>query len=69
LPGIGSKARGTELEAAVERVIVTQVPTQGVFTLYSVIGDSFAWLCIAGIVALIAWGLVLGRRAGRAPTG
>jgi apolipoprotein N-acyltransferase len=52
-----------------ERLIVAQVPTQGVFTLYSVIGDSFAWLCIAGMVALIAWGIVRGRRARRAPTG
>ena len=50
-------------------MIVAQVPTQGVFTLYSVIGDSFAWLCIAGMVALIAWGIVRGCRARRAPTG
>jgi apolipoprotein N-acyltransferase len=49
-----------------ERTIVAQVPTRGVFTLYSVIGDAFAWLCGAGLVALIVWGIVRGRRAKRA---
>jgi apolipoprotein N-acyltransferase len=51
-----------------ERTIVAQVPTQGVFTLYSVVGDAFAWLCGAGIIALIVWGIVRGRRARRAET-
>jgi hypothetical protein len=49
-------------------LIVAQVPTRGVFTLYSVIGDSFARLCIAGILALIVWGILRGRRARRAET-
>jgi apolipoprotein N-acyltransferase len=48
-----------------ERLVVAQVPTRGVFTLYSVIGDSFAWLCVAGILALIFWGIVRGRQVRR----
>lgn len=51
-----------------ERTIVAQVPTQGVFTLYAVIGDSFAWLCIAGVAGLIVWGIVRGRQARHAQT-
>jgi apolipoprotein N-acyltransferase len=41
-----------------ERVMVAQVPTHGVFTVYSVIGDLFAWLCVLGFVAVVVWGVV-----------
>jgi len=37
---------------ATDRVLVSHVPTEGVRTLYARIGDSFAWLCIAGLLAL-----------------
>jgi apolipoprotein N-acyltransferase len=43
-----------------QQVIVAYVPTQGVHTLYSTIGDLFAWLCVGGLVLLI--GLALGRK-------
>jgi apolipoprotein N-acyltransferase len=46
--------------AAQDNVIVAQVPTQRVFTLYSIIGDLFAWLCVAGL--LISIGTVIYRR-------
>jgi apolipoprotein N-acyltransferase len=53
---------------ASERVTVAQVPTHGVFTVYSVIGDLFAWLCVLGFVAMVVWGVVrwLRLRRGRA---
>ncbi len=51
---------------ASEWVMVAQVPTQGVFTIYSVIGDLFGWLALAGFVALIAWVLVRRRGVRRA---
>ena len=44
-----------------ERVIVAQVPTQGVFTIYSVIGDLVGWLSVAGLVVMIGW-VILSRR-------
>ena len=45
-----------------ERVMVTQVPIQSVFTIYSYIGNLFAWLSIAGLLVLIAWVVIRGRR-------
>jgi apolipoprotein N-acyltransferase len=33
--------------------LVVDVPTQGMTTLYGRLGDWFAWLCIAAMVALI----------------
>jgi apolipoprotein N-acyltransferase len=38
--------------------MVADVPTQGAATIYARIGDSFAYLCIAGLAALAAWPLV-----------
>jgi apolipoprotein N-acyltransferase len=36
-----------------ERVMIADLPTQGIPTLYSRIGDLFAWLCVAGFLGLI----------------
>jgi apolipoprotein N-acyltransferase len=48
-----------------QRVLVAQLPTHGVTTVYSVIGDAVAWLSIAAVVGLAAWGIVRGRRRAR----
>jgi apolipoprotein N-acyltransferase len=48
-----------------ERVMVAQVPILSTFTLYPYVGDLFAWLAIAGFLAIIAWVVVRGRRAKR----
>jgi len=37
-----------------ERLLVAEVPTRGDHTLYATIGDSFAWLVIAELIALLA---------------
>jgi len=47
---------------ASERVMVAQVPTQGVFTVYSVIGDLFGWLSVVGFVVVAIWAVVRGRK-------
>ena len=50
-----------------EHVTVAQVPADSsVFTLYPIISDLFAWLAIAGFVALIVYGIILWRREKRA---
>ena len=36
-----------------ERVMLADLPTQGITTVYSRIGDLFAWLCVLGFLALI----------------
>jgi apolipoprotein N-acyltransferase len=44
-----------------EKVMVVQVPTKRVFTVYSVIGDLFGWLSVAGFVAIFVLAIVTGR--------
>ena len=44
-------------------VMVATVPTHGVVTIYSRIGDSFAYLCAAGLIGLAGWALLRGRAA------
>ncbi len=39
-------------------------PTKGVETIYSRIGDTFAWLCILGIIIMSLWGIIGKTRAG-----
>jgi apolipoprotein N-acyltransferase len=50
---------------ASEWVMVAQVPTEGVFTLYSVVGDLFGWLAVAGFSVIVVWQVIRGRRARR----
>lgn len=45
-----------------EHVIVAQVPTAGVQTLYPIIGDLFGWLAIVGFVVLVVWAIIRRRR-------
>jgi apolipoprotein N-acyltransferase len=51
---------------ASERVLLAQVPAKaGVFTLYAIIGDLFAWLAIAGFLTMMLLVVIRGRTAGR----
>jgi apolipoprotein N-acyltransferase len=45
-----------------EPVIISDVPMKGVTTIYSKIGDVFAWLCCAGFAMIVAW-VLLRRKA------
>jgi len=47
-------------------VMIAYIPTKGVKTIYSQIGDLFAWLCMAGLVTVIGWVLVR-RKAAKSP--
>ena len=53
------------------QVLVAYVPVHGVPTLYTRIGDLFAWLCVGGLLALTGLAIWQQRRqsavAGRAP--
>lgn len=48
-----------------ERVMVAQVPTYHVTTLYSIIGDLFGWIAVVGLIALTAWTLLRHREGAR----
>ena len=49
--------------ASSDRVMVAQVPADSsVFTLYSYIGDAFAWLSMAGFALLVGIAFIQGRR-------
>jgi apolipoprotein N-acyltransferase len=56
----------TDYFTSEDPVVVAYIPTKGVTTIYSRIGDLFAWLCIAGLVAAIAW-VVVRRKSAKAP--
>ena len=45
--------------------MVAQVPTNGVFTIYSVIGSLFGWLSVVGFVVVAIWAVVRGRKIPR----
>jgi apolipoprotein N-acyltransferase len=45
-----------------ERILVADVPVQGVTTLYSVIGDLAAWLCVLGTLLAAGWAVRNRRR-------
>jgi apolipoprotein N-acyltransferase len=47
---------------ASDPVLVIQVPTHGVTTIYSVIGDLFGWLTVIGFAILVGWAFFRGRR-------
>ena len=40
-----------------DRVMIADVPTQGIKTIYSQIGDIFAWLCVFGFLIMVGLGL------------
>lgn len=40
-----------------DRVLVAQVPTQGTRTLYALLGDWFAWICLLGLAGVISMGI------------
>ena len=46
-----------------DRVMVVQVPTQRVPTLYAVTGDLFGWLAVAGFVVITGWAILHGRKS------
>jgi len=56
----------TDYVTSEDPVMIAYVPTKGVNTIYSQIGDVFAWLCMAGLVTAIGWVLVR-RKAAKAP--
>jgi apolipoprotein N-acyltransferase len=47
-------------------VMIAYVPTKGVTTIYSRIGDLFAWLCVGGFGAIIAW-VCIRRKGAKSP--
>ncbi len=48
---------------ASERVIVAQVPIQGISTIYPVIGDLFGWLAVLGFVVIAIAAIIRWRRS------
>jgi apolipoprotein N-acyltransferase len=47
-----------------EEIMYADVPTKGAWTIYSALGDWFAWVCVAGLVAIVV-GMVIRRQKER----
>ncbi|MCD4721277.1 MAG: hypothetical protein K8S13_15660 [Desulfobacula sp.] len=45
-----------------ENQMISCLSTKGIVTIYSRIGDAFAWLCILGFVTISAWGYFIKQR-------
>ena len=45
-----------------EQVMIAQVPVEGVQTIYALVGDLFAQLCVAGLIILVAVALIQSRK-------
>ena len=56
----------TDYFTSEDPVMIAYGPTKGVTTIYSRIGDLFAWLCMVGFVTVIGWVLAR-RKAAKAP--
>ncbi len=41
--------------------MISSLATKGVGTVYSSLGDAFAWLCVLGILLLCLWGVISGK--------
>lgn len=55
-----------DTHTASERLMVAQVPTKRVFTVYSIIGDLFGWLSVAGFVGIMVLAIILRRKGASA---
>ncbi|MFQ6330688.1 nitrilase-related carbon-nitrogen hydrolase [Nocardia sp. CWNU-33] len=58
----GTTLARTDYFSTTQQSMVVSVPTRGTWTVYGLIGDLFAWLCIAGVAGLTAMAAV--RRIG-----
>jgi apolipoprotein N-acyltransferase len=55
-----------------QQTMIAYVPVKGTWTIYSVVGDLFSWLCIAGLLLLagmVAWRALMGRKQAGAVEG
>jgi len=43
-------------------IMYAEVPTQGVNTLYSTIGDLLGWICVAGLLGFLPLNIILRKR-------
>jgi len=48
---------------------VVQLPNHWVSTVYSLVGDLFGWLTVAGILIIAVWAIARGRKARAAAAG
>ncbi|GAA1964785.1 nitrilase-related carbon-nitrogen hydrolase [Amycolatopsis minnesotensis] len=56
---------GTQDSTVDHDLWILDVPTRGTATTYRLVGDVFAWLCLAGTLALIGFGAIVRRPAPR----
>jgi apolipoprotein N-acyltransferase len=52
----------TDHFTASERLMIAQVPTTGVTTVYSIVGDLFGWATVIGFPLLVCWAVIQSRQ-------
>jgi apolipoprotein N-acyltransferase len=58
----GRTLAATDHFTASERLMVAQVPTTGVTTVYSIVGDLFGWATVIGFPLLVCWAVIQSRQ-------
>lgn len=65
----GNRVAAVDYFRSAGGTMIADVPTHGARTLYSRLGDWFAWACIVALLSLIVTALARGRRSLAAPAG
>jgi apolipoprotein N-acyltransferase len=52
----GRTSAATDSFSAMQDVMVAQIPVEGVSTLYTRLGNWFAWACLIGLLGFVVWG-------------
>jgi apolipoprotein N-acyltransferase len=64
----GRRLGSADSLGAAEAVLTVEAPARGAFTVYAAIGDAFAWLCLAGLAALMIDAFIENRWGVHRPT-
>ena len=62
IDGSGRTVARQEFFETADRLMLADVPTRRVPTLYRLLGEWFAWAGIACALGLVAWGAAAGRK-------
>jgi len=51
----GRTIKSSDYYDSLDKPMIACLPTKGIKTIYSIIGDTFAWICILGVVTIAGW--------------
>ena len=58
----GNQLSKMDYDKSSDKVLVSEVPTKGTTTIYGLIGDTFAWVCVVVLVFLVGSATITSRK-------